>query len=694
MDCAEMKIPHRTLRTQPGKLLLGPAGARLMADYLTAAPGFEGRMDVIHKMNIPLLFRVDASAYTAMTADPQSVWYPDRLEMIWKNDRYALTEWKWITWDDRAVSWQRWENLSDQPIVLRLILPDGAQMQEGAAQWLWNPHAAIHGVAPIFGMASSVPWKDNEIVLAPHTRLDLLMYAACVLAGEEELLKERMQPLSDGASLAGRQRQEADAWFARTPGFSSSSPMLDKAWQYRWYILRNCLAQPDCGFFHHRVMYEGRSHKVVKTPWQPSGWEFTKLVPLSTPLHIMDLAWSRNTDDVHEIIRSLVDSADEEGMWRCLYADERLSDYANCSAYGLYRLYLREGDRAFIREVLPAFKRNCMAVYQRYKGHNDHLQVEYVHQHTGKEYQPSYWYFAPQYPDVVNRITEAYTPLKRVDRSVYAYLDFAALSHLCGAVGDASGETFAALAEAIRKDILDKMWDEETHFFYDLHHLDDRKAMVKNVVGFYPYWAGITDERHLQGLAYAWDDRFFTAGSGFASTAMDCPVFSACGGWKGHFFKGRNGCTWNGPSWPYTNAIVLDALAVQSCRHEHRYDAVFARFLKEYLLQHFKGGDIAQPYLVEHYDSITGEMISDEPDYNHSYLLDLVVRCVAGVQPADEGVVFDPIDCGLEHFRMTGIPIRGHSIDVEMKNGLYTLCADGEMRFQDKMRGMCVIPLD
>ena len=47
---------NRTLRTRPGKLLLGSTGARLFADYLDPAPGFIGRIDFIHKLNLPGIF--------------------------------------------------------------------------------------------------------------------------------------------------------------------------------------------------------------------------------------------------------------------------------------------------------------------------------------------------------------------------------------------------------------------------------------------------------------------------------------------------------------------------------------------------------------------------------------------------------------------------------------------------------------
>lgn len=674
MYCESLKMVNRTLRTLPGKLLLGPTGARLFADYLDPVAGFSGRVDFIHKTNIPLLFSVSVKDASCFSAPINAEWYPDRLDQCQSTAAYTLKESKWITWEDQAISLQHWRNTGTRSLTLVLSLPDGYTAHE--KYFHWQMPRSIHGLQPLFLIGSSVPWDHGCITLLPGEEKAFVLCAAAALPGEENLLRSRVDTVlgTPPSMLLSRQREAYEEWFALAPQFRCDNPMLERCWYYRWYILRNSLCKPDTGLFHHTVMYEGRSHKVVKDPYAPTGWEFTKLIPLSTPLHVTDLRWHA-TGLAQEIIRSLIDSSDEEGIWRCLYADERLADYANASAYSLYQLYLTNGDKEFIQQVLPAFKKNCMAVYENHRGSNDHLQVEYIHQRTGKEYQPSYWYFSG-YPDHVNKCSKGYTPLKRVDRSVYCYLDLMALSRLCNAVGDQDAERFRSLADHIRNDILEKMWDEDTHFFYDLHYQDDRKAMVKNIVGIYPFWAAITDQQHAPALDYLSDEKAFATGSAFASVSADCPVFSACGGWKGDFFKGRNGCVWNGPSWPYTTAITLDAIAQCSRQSNHSYDKVFARFLFEYMQQHFNGHNLSVAYLVEHYDSVTGEPLSDEPDYNHSYFIDLMIRCVAGILPCENGFTFDPIDCNLGDFSFSGIRIQGHLIEVRRQGDLYTLTVD------------------
>jgi hypothetical protein len=118
-----LAFENRTLRTLPGKLLLGPTGARLWADYLDPVPGFRGRIDFIHKLNIPLLFSMTCEGGPEEMTPLDSVWRPSMLEMNWRDSAVSFKEYKFITWDDQAVSLQTWENRGTKEVRLLLNLP-------------------------------------------------------------------------------------------------------------------------------------------------------------------------------------------------------------------------------------------------------------------------------------------------------------------------------------------------------------------------------------------------------------------------------------------------------------------------------------------------------------------------------------------------------------------------------------------
>jgi hypothetical protein len=678
---------NRTLRTLPGKLLLGPTGARLWADYLDPVPGFRGRIDFIHKLNIPLLFSVDREGGPEEMLPLNSLWRPSMLEMDWEDGEVLFKEYKFITWEDQALSAQRWENRGPDPLVLRLTLPGGfaPPSPEG---WTWAElPVKIHGIEPVCVFHCPPSLRGGSLVIPPGEAAEFVLAMAVGnrVSSDREQMKRALLAIpgieGKAAPCVEYQRREYLRWFDRVPRFTCSDPLLEKTWWYRWFILRHNCARPDCGNFRHTLFYEGRSHKMGKEIYRPGGWEFSKLIPLSTPLHITDLRWHGDGELAREAARSLCDSMDEKGLFRVLFADEAAKEYANYAGWALYLLYQVHRDRGFIQEALGSFKKYVRGVYRAHKAAGDHLQIETQHSLTGKEYQPSYWYFTG-YPGNAKDKT-SYVPLKRVDRSIYAYLNALGIARLCAVADDPGEAEFVNLAEQIRRDILEKMWDPELRFFCDLHHETGEKAPVKNIVGIYPLWADITGPEHAGALDSLFDPGVFDTGSGFASVGRDCPVFSPSGGWKGQYFKGRDGCMWNGPSWPYTTGIALDAIALQTKRRPLGLDRQFLRLLRSYSFQHFQGGDLSRPYLVEHYNSVTGEPLSDEADYNHSFYIDLIVRHLAGIEPAEDGFRFRPLRLGLKSFSLEGLHLQGRRIDINCRPAGVRVSVDGKPVYEN-----------
>lgn len=679
---ALLACPGRTLPGHPDRWMLGPTGRRLWMDYLDPAPGFSGRADFIHKMNLPLLYAVACEAGGPPVFRPE--WHVSDSRDVLENDAFVLTERKLITWEDQAVSWQVWENKTDAPLTLTLRLPEGAAPDRPFAF-----PCAQHGVTPVMLFRSGAPWPDGALTLRPRERRGILLAAAVGLPGEEAALAAGLEPLlgdPDPERLMDRLAADYLRWFDSVPDFECDDRAMTVCWYYRFYLLRKNLAAPGLGRLPGPCFYEGRSHRMDKTPYQASGWEFSRLIPLSTPLQATDARWMTDGAAARDALRALTGCQDESGRFAVTAVDESRKVYAHYAGWALYQFFLLHGDRAFLREALPAFKEDARRVYESAR-RDDALQVETTHALTGKEYQPSFWYFTDEcFPASVRPARAGYTPLKRVDRSVYMYLNFTGLSRLCRLAGDPDEAYFAREAGRLRRDILGKMWDPASRCFYDLHHETDEMAFVKNIVAVYPLWAGITGPEHLPFFHYLLDPRYFALGSGFASCAADCPVFSPDGGWRGDYFKGPHGCMWNGPSWPYATGIALDALAKQSKRCGHAYDAAFWRILGEYTREHFPDGPGGPPCLVEFYHSRTGAPLSEEADYLHSFYVDLIVRHVAGIEPDEDGVTFHPLRTGLKRFSLRGVRVRGHVYDVsyeaEGPRPGYTVRVDGQRRWQ------------
>ena len=104
-----LKCVNRTTRKYPGMQLMGPTGARLWADMLCNTAGFSGRLDFIHKLNLPLLFKVCPEGTQEELPLAVNEWYPDESVLSFRDERLQLRERKTITCDDAAVSCQVWK---------------------------------------------------------------------------------------------------------------------------------------------------------------------------------------------------------------------------------------------------------------------------------------------------------------------------------------------------------------------------------------------------------------------------------------------------------------------------------------------------------------------------------------------------------------------------------------------------------
>ena len=112
-----LKGNRRRLRTNPEKILMDASGYRLWADYLDIVPGFVGRIDFIHKINIPCLFEVKCDAISTYES-AEVKWKPSHVTMKLEKERISFKEQKFITMEDAAVSCMEWRNKGEEPVML------------------------------------------------------------------------------------------------------------------------------------------------------------------------------------------------------------------------------------------------------------------------------------------------------------------------------------------------------------------------------------------------------------------------------------------------------------------------------------------------------------------------------------------------------------------------------------------------
>lgn len=200
-----------------------------------------------------------------------------------------------------------------------------------------------------------------------------------------------------------------------------------------------------------------------------------------------------------------------------------------------------------------------------------------------------------------------------------------------------------------------------------MHRAPDtlERTRIRAAVSFYPLLTDLPDEQQVLGmLALLEDPTSFGTPFPVPSSAVDDAQFDPNALWKGK----RHNCPWNGRVWPMTNSHIVHGL-IRQWRLGHRAVGPAAgRLLRRFVHLLFHDGDLERPNCFEHYNPYTGQasVYRGIDDYQHSWVLDLILRGVMGIHPTTTGLTVDPLPMELDH-AVVGLRLRGRAVLVERR---------------------------
>jgi glycogen debranching enzyme len=314
-------------------------------------------------------------------------------------------------------------------------------------------------------------------------------------------------------------------------------------------------------------------------------------------------------------------------------------------------------DREFLAEVYGSLARYA-EYFDRVRDPDGTGLYDVINQdETGQEYAPRYL-FADTGADQSSAIR-----LKGVDATVYLYKLKRALARMSEELGTGEERRWEDEAARTREAVPRHMWSGSSGLFVDARVPDLARSPHRSAVGFYPLATDIVDDDQQRRLiATLLDPAGFGTPWPVPSAAVSDPLFSPHAEWKGM----RMRRPWNGRVWPMTNSHVCDAVAAAADR-DPSLRPVAANLIRRFVELLFWDHDPARPDCFEHYNPFTGEPCAYRgiDDYQHSWVVDLILKYVAGVRPApDGGLVVNPLPFGLAHFHVHGVPWKGRRIDV------------------------------
>jgi hypothetical protein len=334
----------------------------------------------------------------------------------------------------------------------------------------------------------------------------------------------------------------------------------------------------------------------------------------------------------------------------------RFGGYTHWIAHTLWNTYLVHPDDKRLEEVLPAWAEDTTYAFPGRLAMDrplrDYLLNPPSHWATGMEWQPGWFYF-----DNYDRGKE--TNLYRPDYTAYYYANARAVASMYRALGRPEvAASFDALADKVKQAVVELMWDDETGFFYSVKTGTDEKAMVKEIVGIYPFTFGLPEKAQARAFESILNPAEFWGPWPVTTCTQKCPMFTP----KVQL------CNWNGPVWPHAESLVAHALAqgirtykVPSVTPQKLYE-----LLDSYTRLHYEDKDIwKQPNIREEGNADDGTMYGC-PDYFHSTYNDLIITLVGGLVPRNDDVIelHPVVGVPWDHFRLDKVPYKGHLLRI------------------------------
>jgi hypothetical protein len=466
------------------------------------------------------------------------------------------------------------------------------------------------------------------------------------------------------ATLGGASRRRWMERFAHAPDFRCSDPYLEHYYWYRWYGLWLNAIEHDAGGIAAPAICEGIGE--LHTP-----------SALAAPAHVRELRWLDSPDFARGVMRGFFSHQREDGSIPArVFADHRSEVGVSQTNWGdaLLALDAVWPDDAFLREMYTPLSRYADWLMHARDAESSGMLDIVSAREVGERHSSRFEGMDPG--GARDELTRG-TRLKGVDVTTYGYSLVRALETMAQRAGhppDARRWRVirARMATALRS----RMWSGDDEMFSDVDPASGERTRVKTAHAFYPYATDLVTASDIAGLErHLLDPAEFWTPFPVPVTAVDDPLFSAYGEWKGQ----RQSQPWNGRVWPAVNSAVMEALAA-STAHAPALREDAALFLRRFVRMMFHDGDLERPNAFEHYNPLTGQgsVYRALDDVQRSWVADHIIAYVMGIRPHDGGITIDPFPFALERAEITGVRARGRTIGVRIDGERVRITVDAE----------------
>ena len=454
------------------------------------------------------------------------------------------------------------------------------------------------------------------------------------------------------------------SYFENVPNFACSDEFFTRYYWHRWYGLKLMTLPRGETNYSHPAICEGIGY-------------FRAPISYSAHCHMRETRWMTSPDIAQGSLLNFVAGQRDNNSYPG-YIDphgdrEEMFYHANWGA-SVLEVHRIHHDQGFLDSAYKSLTKYCEYFDRERDSEGSGLYDIHNHYETGQEYMSRYTAVSPD-ADKVHWGEQI--RLKGVDVTVYIYELKKALVEMASILRrpDRERRMWKEGYKKTKASMLREMWDPHEEMFFDVNPQTGERTRIMAATCFYPYMTDIVSENHVNGLRRHLlnPDEFWTPYP-IPSTSVNDPTFSAGGLWKGK----RMNCPWNGRVWPMTNSHIAEALAETAIHFDSSLRPIVAEFIRKFICMMFYDGDVKRPNCFEHYHPYTGKpsAFRGVDDYQHSWVVDLILKYMAGIRPKSDSIIIDPFPFGLKWLEVSKIMIRGHSMEVRIDEESFTVRVD------------------
>ena len=477
----------RRLLLDDDELLL-PSGKRLWNRKLTHQTGLAGEFCFIHstycvRRIFDVRFVVDGKPVVVYDNQYAIRRFPSHTTVSYSIAGVNIDEHKLISYDDRAiVSYEaRSADGKDHTLTIEALvdyprLPRSDTEPKypllGAGHYQGN-RLFLYLEAPGFERYPSATIHLNRGLRLPASG-DVSESATLALRFEIEARDEPREPIPHLIEHASRYNK----WFAdNIPYFDCSDGSFKKMWYYRWWIVR----------FHMVDLRDGRTTDLQDYAFYEGKLGFDNPIGFAIPAQIKELTYLRNPvyaiSQLRNSYGNLADNGAVVDPPGSPYWHETYSHWNAQAAAELNRVHPL--DKETLDQLLPLMAKDVRAWMTSYDADQDFLPERIRPRVTGYDLDIlSWWYWAG------TKLDQRHRPpaMERVDFASFLYANASGITELARAAGNpALAKEFRTVADNIRTAAVQKLWDDETFFFYPQRADDDERAPIRELHGLFPF---------------------------------------------------------------------------------------------------------------------------------------------------------------------------------------------------------------